>query len=102
MPQGFISPDLNVNGVVKSEYIIRLARDAAPGVMTVGSASNTCNTSTTDPVSSYFASAEPRNARGQRFFATDSRGVIFVSKKGPIGNPIRPGPDIQPIDLRPR
>jgi hypothetical protein len=86
-----------VNGVVKCGFIVRIARDARPGVVTVGLAASTCNGSSADPVSSYFASAEPRDARGHRYFATDARGTIFVSKKGPIGNPIRPGRDVQPL-----
>jgi hypothetical protein len=35
--QGFISPDLNHNDVVKSGYIVSLARDAASGVTEVSS-----------------------------------------------------------------
>ena len=94
---GFVSPDLTVNGVVKSEYVIRLARDAAQGTFTVGLASGTCNDSRNDPVSSFFASAEPKDPRGHRYFATDARGVIYFSTTGPIANPIVPGPGVQPI-----
>src|SRR5712671_98657 len=36
--QGFISPDLKTNDVVKSGYIVSVARDAASGVTEVSSA----------------------------------------------------------------
>ena len=86
--QGFISPDLRTNGVAKSGYTVRLARDAAAGVTDIGTAAATCNASTRTPASSYFASAEPVSAStGTRYFATDTRGIIFYSTS-PIANPI--------------
>lgn len=86
---GFIPPDLNANGVVKSGYIFTVARDAAAGVTDVSSPGKTCNGSAGQPVSSYFASANPVSRKtGKRYFATDARGMIFVSTSGPIPNPI--------------
>jgi hypothetical protein len=64
-----VSPDLSRNGVVKSGYVIRLERSGARG---------------------YFASAVPERpgVTGQRYFATDERGVVVASRSGPIPNPI--------------
>src|SRR4051812_11185741 len=59
MTQGFISPDLNVNGVTKSGYNVTLAADQASGTTTIGTALATCNASAADPVSSYYAKADP-------------------------------------------
>src|SRR5438093_7494502 len=39
--QGFISPDLNVNGVVKSGYTVSLARDGESGTTDIGTAACT-------------------------------------------------------------
>jgi len=88
--QGFIAPDLNRNGIVKSEYVIALAREAAAGVKDVSSPASTCNHSAHQPVSSYFASASPKQPgkSGTRWFATDTRGTIFFSTNGPVPNPI--------------
>jgi hypothetical protein len=86
--QGFISPDLNHNDVVKSGYIVSVARDAASGVTEVSSAA--CVELTSRLVSSYFASAVPvkPGETGALFFATDTRGTIYRSRMGPISNPI--------------
>jgi prepilin-type N-terminal cleavage/methylation domain-containing protein len=85
---GFISPDLNKNGVLKSGYNVTLAADA--GAVAVTLAANTCNTSANNAVSSYFAHAEPVTvgSTGQRSFATDSRGTIYFLNTGapiPVG-----------------
>jgi len=78
--QGFISPDLNVNGVIKSGYTITLAADAAAGVQQIGVAADTCNGSAANPMSSYWADAQPVTAggTGTRNFATDTRGTILA------------------------
>ena len=87
--QGFISPDLSTNGTVKSGYVITLSRESSAAVATVGSPGKTCNGSASQPVSSYFAAANPvSQATGTRYFATDTRGTIFFSTIGPIPNPI--------------
>jgi type IV pilus assembly protein PilA len=86
---GFLGQDLATNGLSKSGYIITLAQDAAPGTGPVAS-SETCNDSANQPVSSYWASANPATpgSTGTRYFATDTRGTIFVSTTAPIANPI--------------
>ena len=91
--QGFISPDLYTNAVVKSGYVIALAKDADPGVTDVGTGSATCNVSASNPASSYVATADPisANATGTRHFATDSRGTIMFSASAAIANPIPAG-----------
>jgi type IV pilus assembly protein PilA len=74
--QGFISPDLSANGVIKSGYKVTLA--AATGAVAVPDASTkACND--TDAKSAYFANADPAtlNGTGTRAFGTDTRGTIF-------------------------
>lgn len=95
---GFISSDLNTNGVVKSGYRIAITRDAAPGVTDVGTGAGTCNGSTSSPASSYFASAEPvtPGSTGIRYFAVDGRGVL-VSSPEPISNPIVASATVVPL-----
>jgi type IV pilus assembly protein PilA len=80
--QGFISPDLATNGVVKSGYEVNLAADASASTVTV--ASRTCNSAAADAVSSYFAEAHPVTvgSTGQRSFATDTRGTIYFMNDG--------------------
>ncbi len=80
--QGFISPDLNVNGVIKSGYYVNVAADASAAVVTV--ASKTCNAAANDAVSSYFAEAHPVTigSTGQRAFGTDTRGTIYFMNNG--------------------
>jgi type IV pilus assembly protein PilA len=79
--QGFISPDLNANNVIKSGYKVALAKDAMSGVTDIGAATDTCNSSSTAPASSYYASAipQPLGGTGTRSFATDTRGTIFYN-----------------------
>lgn len=96
--QGFIGPDLGTNGATKSGYTVRLVRDAAVGVTDIGTSAATCNASTRTPASSYFASAEPAvpGSTGIRYFATDTRGIIF-SSTSPIANPIVESVTVVPI-----
>jgi prepilin-type N-terminal cleavage/methylation domain-containing protein len=74
--QGFVSPDLNTNGVLKSGYTVTLEDDS--GIATAGTG---CNTPANTPESVYYASAEPQthNGTGSRSFATDVRGTIFFN-----------------------
>jgi type IV pilus assembly protein PilA len=80
--QGFISPDLSVNGVTKSGYIVNLAIDTGASVVTVKA--NTCNGAANDAMSAYFAEAHPVTvgSTGQRAFATDTRGTIYFINTG--------------------
>jgi prepilin-type N-terminal cleavage/methylation domain-containing protein len=82
--EGFISPDLDVNGVIKSGYKIKLEADAGgtpPGGRAVSDATMSCNA--TAPWSSYYGSAVPvafaPPGTGTRSFATDTRGTIFFN-----------------------
>jgi type IV pilus assembly protein PilA len=68
---GFISPDLNVNGVTKSGYAISLGIGGA----TAGS-STACN-GTTGNASGYGAWANPVGTGGTRFFGTNTTGTIW-------------------------
>ena len=89
----FISPDMALDPTVKSGYTVTLAIDAAATVNNkVTLAANTCNTSSTDAASSYYASAVPvtLGSTGQRAFATDTRGTIFFDNTGAA--PINPIP----------
>jgi prepilin-type N-terminal cleavage/methylation domain-containing protein len=79
---GFISPDLNANGVVKSGYVV----NAGPGLLAtvVVAAAATCNTSAAAAIASYFAEAHPSSigSTGQRSFGTDQRATIFQNNTG--------------------
>ena len=90
--QGFISPDLDRNGIVRSQYVVVLARQASADVKDVSSPGSTCNHSAHQPASGYFASASPKEPgkSGTRWFATDTRGTIFFSTNGPVPYPIPP------------
>jgi type IV pilus assembly protein PilA len=88
--QGFISPDLNTNGVTKSGYTVGIAADATAGTQDISSPAATCNASVGQPVSSYWASAVPVTfgGTGTRYFATDTRGTIWQDSTAAVANPI--------------
>jgi hypothetical protein len=79
---GFISPDLNANGVFKSGYVV----SAGPGLVAtvVVAAAATCNASAASAVASYFAEAHPSSVglTGQRSFGLDQRATIFQDPAG--------------------
>ena len=79
--QGFISPDLSTNGVIKSGYAVAIAADATSGVVAVGSIAATCNAPTNAPQSSFYSSAipQPLGGTGTRSFASDTRGTLFYT-----------------------
>lgn len=85
---GFISPDLSRNGIVKSGYVITVARESAPDA--TQRSFDACVGLSSPLASSYFASAVPLDSAitGARFFATDARGVVYQSTSEPIPNPI--------------
>ena len=91
--QGFISPDLKSNGVTKSGYVVTLAKDGTAGTKDIGTPSATCNTSTGQPASSYWANADPvtPGGTGTRYFATDTRGTLFQDNTAALANPIPAG-----------
>jgi type IV pilus assembly protein PilA len=93
--QGFISPDLASNGVLKSGYLVSIEKDASLGVTDMAGVT-VCNGATGTPASSYFAKADPvtPGGTGIRFFATSTRGTIFYSA-ATIANPIIVTPVMQ-------
>jgi prepilin-type N-terminal cleavage/methylation domain-containing protein len=84
---GFLSPDLGINGVQKSGYTFIVEKNAVPD--TVDVALPACNAPAALRASSFFASAVPTTPgqTGDRFFATDTPGTIFMSRAD-IPNPI--------------
>jgi hypothetical protein len=94
----FLSADLAQDGIQKSGYVFTVRRDRSPIAGDVGTAAATCNGSTGQPASSYFASAEPvtEGVTGVRYFAVDATGTIYQSAH-PISNPIMHSTGITPI-----
>ncbi|MEQ1730823.1 MAG: prepilin-type N-terminal cleavage/methylation domain-containing protein [Vicinamibacterales bacterium] len=86
--EGFISPDLSTNGVSKSGFIVNVLADTGASIVTP--AAQTCNLSTNDAMSGYFAEAHPiaAGSTGQRSFATDTGGTLYFDNSGV---PIAPG-----------
>jgi hypothetical protein len=72
--------------------------DPAAGAVDVGTAAATCNAPAANPVSAYFAKADPvtPNASGTRFFATDTRSTIFQDTAASIADPITPSATLKP------
>jgi prepilin-type N-terminal cleavage/methylation domain-containing protein len=95
--QGFISPDLMSNGVVKSGYTVTLA--AGTGAIVIGTAADTCNSAGAAPQSAYFAKADPvtLNGTGTRYFATDVRGTIFQNTAATLAEPLATAGSIKPV-----
>jgi type IV pilus assembly protein PilA len=87
--QGFISPDLSVDGVTKSGFLVDVA--GGTGASNIATAGQTCNGSVS--VSSYFAEAHPVTvgSTGQRSFATDTRGTIYYLQAGTVIPPAMTG-----------
>ncbi len=83
---GFVSADLGSETVVKSGYIITMRADKGA----VPSPGDTCHDPAHAAVSAYFAEAHPSEpgSTGQRSFATDSSGTIYISASG---QPIQTG-----------
>jgi len=96
--QGFISPDLKSNGITKSGYNVTIAKDAASGGQNIGGTS-VCGNTVTQPVSSYFASADPVTVggTGTRYFATDTRGTIWQDTAAAVANPITASGTVAPV-----
>ena len=96
--QGFISPDLNANAVVKSGYKVSLAADAAAGTSNIGG-TTVCGNAVTQPVSSYFANADPvtPGGTGTRYFGTDTRGTIWQDSTAAIAAPITASATTVPV-----
>jgi type IV pilus assembly protein PilA len=88
---GFLSPDLSVNGVRKSGYILAVAKNADPATADV--VLPTCNAAASPRATSFYSNAIPVSpgATGNRHFATDTPGTIYVSVGAAIPNPIPGG-----------
>jgi type IV pilus assembly protein PilA len=88
---GFLSPDLAVNGVIKSGYILAVAKNADPATADI--LLPTCNNAASPRASSFYSNAVPVSpgSTGTRFFATDTPGTIYVNSAAAIPNPIPGG-----------
>jgi type IV pilus assembly protein PilA len=93
---GFISPDLAINGTVKSGYTITLL--AGAGSNPVTTAASTCN-GVADAVSVFFATADPvtLGSSGTRYFATDTRGTIFQDTTAVLAEPLATAGNVKPV-----
>jgi prepilin-type N-terminal cleavage/methylation domain-containing protein len=80
--QSFISEPLGANGVIRSGYVANLVADV--GAMSVTPAANTCNSSTADAMSGYFAERHPDRIgiTGQRSFAIATGATIYLKEDG--------------------
>jgi prepilin-type N-terminal cleavage/methylation domain-containing protein len=87
-PQGFISQNLAVTGQLKSGYLPEVISN--PGAVEITAAALLCNGASAASVSSYFAEVHPLavGVSGQRSFAIESSGTIYVR---PDGVAITPG-----------
>ena len=92
----FISSELSRNGVMIDGYVLTVI--AGPEAKTVTAASHTCNSATADAVSHYFAEAHPLRVgeTGHQSFATDDRGIIYVSNTGQAITPDMAGASVLP------
>lgn len=88
---GFLSPDLAVNGITKSGYILAVAKNGDPATTDV--LLPTCNGAASPRASSFYSNAVPVSpgSTGNRFFATDTPGTIYVNLGAAIPNPIPNG-----------
>ena len=79
---GFLSPDLQSNGTVKSGYVANVGPGPIVTVVVIGA--NTCNSSTADAISTYFGEVHPLTVgtSGQRSFGTDQRAALFQDLTG--------------------
>jgi prepilin-type N-terminal cleavage/methylation domain-containing protein len=86
--QSFVSEPIGANGVVRSGYVANLTPDVGATVVTP--AVDTCNSSTQDAMSGYFAELHPDRVgiTGDRSFAIATAATIYVKNDGSI---IAPG-----------
>lgn len=96
--EGFISPDLAINGTVKSGYRVTLAAGVNATVVT--GKDQTCNGSAADAMSGYFAKADPLNLgrTGSRYFGTSTRGTIFQDTAATLTEPLATVGTVKPIE----
>jgi prepilin-type N-terminal cleavage/methylation domain-containing protein len=86
--QSFISEPLGANGVSRSGYVANMTADT--GATPVTAAADTCNSSSADAMSGYFAERHPDRIgiTGQRSFAIATPATIYVKDDGTL---IAPG-----------
>jgi type IV pilus assembly protein PilA len=86
--QSFVSEPIGANGVIRSGYVANVAPDVGATIVTP--AVDTCNSSTQDAMSGYFAERHPDRIgiTGQRSFAIATSATIYVNTDGSI---IAPG-----------
>ena len=86
--QSFITEPLGANGVIRSGYVANLSADL--GAMVVTPAADTCNGSSADAMTMYFAERHPDriDISGQRSFAIATGGTIYFKDDGTL---IAPG-----------
>ena len=79
---GFVSPDINSNGKVKSGYVSSVGRGV--GAITVTPAASTCNGAAADAVDRFYAESHPASigSTGHRSFGTNQKGSIFQDASG--------------------
>jgi len=79
---GFVSPDIPINGVAKSGYILNVVPGTLTGVITLKA--DVCNAPDDDAIASYFAEAHPATvgSTGQRSFGMDQSGTIYQDLSG--------------------
>ncbi|PYR36654.1 MAG: pili assembly chaperone [Acidobacteria bacterium] len=78
----FVSPDIAVNGVTKSGYVVNLGPGTVASVVTAKA--STCNAAADDAIASYYAEAHPSivGSSGQRSFGVSQHGTIFQDTTG--------------------
>jgi prepilin-type N-terminal cleavage/methylation domain-containing protein len=86
--QSFVAEPIGANGVIRSGYVANVSPDVGSTVITP--AADTCNASTQDAMSGYFAERHPDRIgiTGQRSFAIATQATIYVNDDGSI---IAPG-----------
>jgi type IV pilus assembly protein PilA len=79
---GFVSPDISVNGVLKSGYVLNVEPGTVATLVTAKA--SVCNSPADDALASYFAEAHPATvgSTGQRSFGMDQRGTIYQEMSG--------------------
>src|SRR5918994_2541743 len=86
--QGFISPDLSVNGVVKSGYTITLANGTGAAAVALD-----CN-GAVQSRTAYYSTGIPvtQGTTGNRSFATNAAGTIFFTNSATPATEVQMAP----------
>ncbi len=96
--QGFISPDMSSNGILKSGYYVTLEADGAAGVLDMGTG-GACVSVASNMASSYFARADPATpgSSGTLYFGSDTRGTLWRDSSAEVPNPIAASATTLPV-----